>query len=73
MIRLRGHGSRVAPRLLAMVPHRAPSVPLTVEQAYVEMRNHVGCGVYRCPRKNAALWTLMGAHRVRVDVDRYFR
>ncbi len=44
--------------------HRAPSTPFTVGQAHTVMRYHVACRAKYCPRKNAALQTLVAAGAV---------
>ncbi|RJO76378.1 hypothetical protein D5S18_08560 [Nocardia panacis] len=41
--------------------HRAPSRPLTPEQAHWEMQRHRTCGTDLCPMKHAAFWTLVDA------------
>lgn len=54
-------------QLIAMTgqeAHQAPIVPFTIQQAHTVMRYHVACRAKRCPRKAAALDTLIEAGRV---------
>ncbi|MEU2035933.1 hypothetical protein [Nocardia amamiensis] len=44
--------------------HQVPSVPFTISQAHTVMRYHVACRAKRCPRKAAALQTLVEAGQV---------
>ncbi|MBF6340648.1 hypothetical protein IU450_32840 [Nocardia abscessus] len=44
--------------------HQAPLAPFTISQAHMVMRYHVACRARRCPRKAAALDTLVQARRV---------
>ncbi|WP_280500595.1 hypothetical protein [Nocardia farcinica] len=44
--------------------HQAPLAPFSIEQAHTVMRYHVACRAKRCPRKAAALQTLVEAGRV---------
>ena len=54
-------------QLIAMTgqeAHQPPAVPFTIEQAHTVMQFHVACQANRCPRKAAALDTLVDAGRV---------
>ncbi|MGW4330539.1 hypothetical protein ACWEKR_32200 [Nocardia sp. NPDC004573] len=54
-------------QLIAMTgqaAHQAPLVPFTISQAHAVMRYHIACRAKRCPRKAAALNTLVQAGRV---------
>ncbi|MGW4370788.1 hypothetical protein ACWEKT_34630 [Nocardia takedensis] len=44
--------------------HQPPTVPFTIDQAHSVMQFHVTCRASRCPRKAAALETLVEAGRV---------
>lgn len=44
--------------------HVAPVLPFNTEQAHEVMRIHVGCRAKHCPRKTAALQTLIAAGRL---------
>lgn len=44
--------------------HAAPDTPFTVDQAHLVMQFHVACRSKRCPRKAAALLTLVDAGRL---------
>lgn len=50
--------------------HAVPTSPFTVEQAHRIMQFHVACRAHRCPRKAAALTTLVEAGRVVPDSSR---
>ncbi|MGY1946234.1 hypothetical protein [Nocardia asiatica] len=54
-------------QLIAMTgqeAHQAPIVPFTISQAHTVTRYRVACRARRCPRKAAALDTLVQAGRV---------
>ncbi|WP_155981253.1 hypothetical protein [Nocardia sp. BMG111209] len=44
--------------------HQAPDEPFAIAQAHAVMQFHVACRAKRCPRKAAALLTLIDAGRV---------
>lgn len=45
-------------------PHQAPAQPFTINQAHAVMQLHVACRAKKCPRKAAALQTLISAGRL---------
>lgn len=52
--------------------HDAPSEPLTVRGAHLEMQNHRLCQREDCPRKRAAYRTLIEAGRLTPDSGRVY-
>lgn len=54
-------------------PHEAPEDPLSVSEAHQTMQRHKGCRTDGCPRKAAALRTLVVAGRVVPDPSRELR
>jgi hypothetical protein len=51
--------------------HGSPVYELSVPEAHTEMRAHVACRAWRCPRKASALVVLVEAGSIRPDYDRY--
>ncbi|MEV4204295.1 hypothetical protein [Nocardia salmonicida] len=54
-------------QLIAMVQpeaHEPPAAPFTVKQAHAVMQIHVACRASRCPRKEAAVVTLVASGRM---------
>ncbi len=44
--------------------HQAPEQPFTTDQAHAVMQVHMACRAEKCPRKAAALQTLITAGRL---------
>jgi hypothetical protein len=49
--------------------HAAPPGPLSIDQAHAITQQHIACAVDDCPRKRAAVDTLIDAGRMRPAPD----
>ena len=58
------------PRWPVIYTHAAPGRPLTLEQAHEDMQQHRDCDPESCPRRQAALTTLIDAGHITPDSHR---